>query len=190
LTNPQGKAIIVSAPSGSGKTTLVRHLTSSNPELGFSISATTRSPRYSEVNGVDYFFLTSDEFQNKIRSGDFVEWEEVYHNAFYGTMQSEIERIWAEGKHVIFDVDVQGGMNLKKYFGDDGLAIFVKAPSEAVLIERLKRRGTETVDALEKRIEKARFEDTFSGQFDHVIINNRLEEASRQIQDLYLAFLK
>src|SRR3954470_22887405 len=138
------KAIIFSAPSGSGKTTIVKHLLNTNTDLGFSISASTRDKRgRTEQNGKDYYFLSPDDFKDKIDKNEFIEWEEVYEGNFYGTLKSEIERIWSEGKNVIFDVDVKGGLNLKKYFGDRGLGVFVKVPSVDVLKERLRDRGTE-----------------------------------------------
>src|SRR5690606_1769266 len=161
-----GKAIIVSAPSGSGKTTIVKHLIQNNPNLGFSISACTRDKRgRDEKNGKDYYFLTPEEFKNKIDQNAFVEWEEVYEGNFYGTLKEEIQRIWNEGKHVIFDVDVKGGLNLKKYFGENGLAIFVKVPSLDVLKARLKDRGTESEESLSRRLYKAQFEMTFENRF-------------------------
>src|SRR6188768_1725540 len=144
-----GKALIFSAPSGSGKTTIVKHLLDTNPDLGFSISASTRDRRgRTEQNGKDYYFLSPEDFKNKIDSDEFIEWEEVYAGNFYGTLKSEIERIWKEGKNVIFDVDVKGGLNLKKYFGDKALAIFVKVPSVEILRQRLVDRATESPDSL------------------------------------------
>src|SRR5688572_14421573 len=144
----EGKAIIFSAPSGSGKTTIVKYLLENNPDLGFSISASTRDKRgRSEKNGMDYYFLTPEEFKKKIDNNEFVEWEEVYEGNFYGTLKSEVERIWSQGKNVIFDVDVKGGMNLKKYFGPQALSIFVKVPSLEVLKHRLNDRGTESPES-------------------------------------------
>ena len=181
-----GKAIIFSAPSGSGKTTIVKHLLHSNPDLGFSISASTRDKRgRTEQNGKDYYFLTPTEFKAKIVRDEFVEWEEVYEGNFYGTLKSEIERIWNEGKNVIFDVDVKGGINLKKYFGDRALAIFVKVPSVEVLKERLHDRGTETQESLSRRLFKAEFEMTFQDQFDTVLVNEDLNKSLQQAQKLY-----
>src|SRR5882672_5084760 len=181
-----GKAIIFSAPSGSGKTTLVHHLLKNNPDLGFSISAATRDKRgRKEENGKDYFFLTPEEFKHKIDNNEFVEWEEVYAGNFYGTLKSEIERIWAEGKNVIFDVDVKGGINLKKFFGDKALAIFVKVPSMEVLKERLKERGTETEETLSRRVFKANFEMSFQENFDVVLLNEDLERSLKEAQKLY-----
>lgn len=157
-----GKAFIFSAPSGSGKTTIVKHLLSSRNDLGFSISACTRDKRgRHEVHGKDYYFLSPQEFKQKIDDDEFIEWEEVYEGNFYGTLKSEIQRIWDSGKHVIFDVDVKGGLQLKEYFGDKALAVFVKVPSLDTLEERLKDRGTESEESLSRRIYKAKFEMSF-----------------------------
>jgi guanylate kinase len=184
-----GKAIIFSAPSGSGKTTIVHHLLKKNPDLGFSISAATRDKRgRKEENGKDYYFLTPEEFKHKIDNNEFVEWEEVYAGNFYGTLKSEIQRIWGEGKIVIFDVDVKGGINLKKYFGDKALAIFVKVPSIEILKERLKDRGTETEESLSRRIFKANFEMSFQDRFDVVLLNKNLEKSLEEAQNLYDSF--
>jgi guanylate kinase len=184
-----GKAIIFSAPSGSGKTTIVKHLLQSNTDLGFSISASTRDKRgRTEQNGKDYYFLTPDDFKKKIDKNEFVEWEEVYEGNFYGTLKSEIDRIWHEGKNVIFDVDVKGGLNLKKYFGDKALAIFVKAPSLEVLKERLHDRGTESPESLSRRLFKAQFEMSFQTQFDVVLVNEDLEHSLAEAQRLYDQF--
>jgi len=187
----EGKAIIFSAPSGSGKTTIVRHLLEKNPDLGFSISASTRDKRgRTEAHGKDYYFLTPEEFKKKIDSNEFVEWEEVYEGNFYGTLKSEVERIWKNGKNVIFDVDVKGGINLKNYFGDKSLAIFVKVPSMEVLKERLHDRGTESEESLSRRLFKANFEMTFQDKFDTVLINQDLGHSLQQAQALYDAFKK
>lgn len=184
-----GKAIIFSAPSGSGKTTIVQHLLKHNSDLGFSISASTRDKRgRKESNGVDYYFLSPEEFKQKIDNNEFIEWEEVYAGNFYGTLKSEIERIWSEGKNVIFDVDVKGGINLKKYFGDQALSIFVKVPSLEILKQRLNERGTETEESLSRRIFKAKFEMTFQDKFDVVLLNNDLETATKDAQKLYRDF--
>ncbi len=186
-----GKAIIFSAPSGSGKTTIVKHLLENNPDLGFSISASTRDKRgRTEQNGKDYYFLTPAEFKRKIDKDEFVEWEEVYEGNFYGTLKSEIDRIWKEGKNVIFDVDVKGGLNLKKYFGDKGLAVFVKVPSMEVLKERLHDRGTETPESLSRRLFKAEFEMGFSDRFDVVLLNESLQKSLAEAQRLYDDFGK
>ena len=187
----EGKAIIFSAPSGSGKTTIVQHLLEKNPDLGFSISASTRDKRgRTEAHGKDYYFLTPEEFKKKIDSNEFVEWEEVYEGNFYGTLKSEIERIWGSGKNVIFDVDVKGGIALKNYFGDRALAIFVKVPSLEILQERLHDRGTESEESLSRRLFKAKFEMTFQDKFDKVLVNENLDHSLRQAQELYDAFKK
>jgi guanylate kinase len=181
-----GKALIFSAPSGSGKTTIVKHLLKANPDLGFSISASTRDKRgRTEQNGKDYYFLSPEEFKNKIDSNDFIEWEEVYEGNFYGTLKSEIQRIWDEGKDVVFDVDVKGGLNLKKYFGDKALAVFVKVPSVDTLKERLHDRGTESDESLSRRLFKANFEMTFQDQFDVVLVNEELDKSLKEAQRLY-----
>lgn len=184
-----GKAIIFCAPSGSGKTTLVKHLIASNNDLGFSISACTRDKRgRNEVHGQDYYFLTIDEFRTSIEADKFVEWEEVYPGGYYGTLKTEIERLWAEGKNVIFDVDVKGGLQLKKYFGDKALAIFVKVPSQEVLEQRLRQRGTETEESLSKRLYKVKFEMTFQDKFDVVLLNDELESSQKKAEKLYADF--
>ncbi len=184
-----GKAIIFSAPSGSGKTTIVKHLLTTNSDLGFSISASTRDKRgRTEENGKDYYFLTPEDFKKKIDANQFIEWEEVYAGNFYGTLKSEIERIWHEGKNVIFDVDVKGGINLKKYFGDKALSVFVKVPSYEVLAERLRERGTETEESLSRRLFKAKFEMTFQDKFDVVLVNEDLQKSLREAQRLYDEF--
>jgi len=187
----KGKAFIFSAPSGSGKTTIVQHLLKNNENLGFSISACTRDKRgRSENNGKDYYFLSQDDFRNKIAKDEFIEWEEVYSGNFYGTLKSEIDRIWSEGKHVIFDVDVKGGLNLKKYFGEDALAVFVKVPSIEVLKERLSDRGTESDDSLSRRLYKANFEMGFENQFDMTLVNENLDKSLQEAQELFETFIK
>jgi guanylate kinase len=181
-----GKAIIFSAPSGSGKTTIVKHLLKTNTDLGFSISASTRDRRgRTEKDGQDYHFLTPLEFKDLIDKNEFVEWEEVYEGNFYGTLKSEIQRIWDEGKNVIFDVDVKGGLNLKKYFGDKALSIFVRVPSIEILKERLHDRGTETPESLSRRLFKAQFEMTFQDKFDVVLVNENLEKSLAEAQRIY-----
>ncbi len=185
-----GKAIIFSAPSGSGKTTIVKHLLKNNPSLGFSISASTRDRRgRTEQNGKDYYFLTPEDFKRKIDNGEFVEWEEVYEGNFYGTLKSEIERIWSEGRDVIFDVDVKGGLNLKNFFKDKALAVFVKVPSIEVLRERLHDRGTETSESLSRRLFKAKFEMEFANKFDVVLVNENLDKSLVDAQRLYDEFV-
>jgi guanylate kinase len=184
-----GKAIIFCAPSGSGKTTLVRHLLSHYGNLGFSISACTRDKRgRNEVHGKDYYFLSIEEFQNEINANAFVEWEEVYPGGYYGTLKSEVERMWSEGKNVIFDVDVKGGLKLKEYFGDAALSIFVKVPSFEELENRLRSRGTETEESLSKRLYKVKFEMSFQNNFDVVLLNDSLEESQAKAEALYKSF--
>lgn len=186
-----GKALIFSAPSGSGKTTIVKYLLQNNSDLGFSISASTRDKRGRiEQNGKDYYFLTPAEFKGKIDRDEFIEWEEVYEGNFYGTLKSEIDRIWGEGKNVIFDVDVKGGINLKKYFGSKALAVFVKVPSLEALKERLQDRGTESPESLSRRHYKAQFEMSFQDKFDVVLINEDLRQSQTGAQRLYDEFKK
>ena len=186
-----GKAVIFSAPSGSGKTTIVKHLLRTNPQLGFSISACTRDKRgRDEQNGKDYYFLSPEEFKNKIDEGAFVEWEEVYEGNFYGTLKEEIQRIWNEGRTVIFDVDVKGGLHLKEYFGDNALAVFVKVPSLEVLTSRLRDRGTESEESLSRRLYKAKFEMGFEDEFDVRLINDNIEKSFLEAETLVNNFLK
>jgi guanylate kinase len=190
MSIPSGKAIIFSAPSGSGKTSLVKHLMQEVPNLGFSISACTRDKRgRHEVHGRDYYFLSIDEFKQKIDQDAFVEWEEVYAGNFYGTLKEEVHRNWKEGKAVIFDVDVKGGLALKKYFGEQALAIFVKVPSLEVLESRLNDRGTESEESLSRRIYKAKFEMTFEAQFDVTVLNDDFARSSAETVDLVTEFL-
>lgn len=186
----KGKLIIFSAPSGSGKTTLVHHLLS-KPELklAFSVSATSREKRPNEEHGTDYYFLSADEFRNRIDQNDFLEWEEVYTDQYYGTLRSEIDRIHSEGKTVIFDVDVVGGVNLKKEFGADALAVFVQPPSIEELERRLKNRSTESEESLKKRVDKAAEELTFADQFDVVLVNDELENAKQDAHKLISDFV-
>lgn len=180
-----GKLIIFSAPSGSGKTTIVKHLLAGNTHLGFSISACTRDRRgRTEENGKDYYFLTPEEFKQKIDNDEFVEWEEVYIGAFYGTLKAEIQRLWDNGKHVLFDVDVQGGLKLKEYYGDKALAVFVKVPDEETLRQRLVGRGSETEESLSKRLFKVHFEMSFQDRFDVVLVNGDLETSLQKAQHL------
>jgi guanylate kinase len=187
----EGKLIIFSAPSGSGKTTIVRHLLAKYSNLGFSISACTRDRRgRNEVHGKDYYFLTPEDFKTRIDNNEFVEWEEVYPGGYYGTLKSEIERLWASGKHVVFDVDVKGGLKLKEYFQERALAIFVKAPSEEAIKERLMSRGTETEDSLSKRLFKVKFEMSFQDKFDVILVNDDLEAALAKAEELVEDFTK
>jgi len=185
----QGKVIIVSAPSGAGKTSIVKHVLQYLPELRFSTSATTRTMRKGEINGKDYHFLSVDDFKKGIKRDEFLEWEEVYANQFYGTLKSEIQRIWDEGKVVIFDVDVKGGLNIKKYFGDKALAIFVEPPTIEELENRLRKRGTETDESLRKRVEKAEYELTFAPKFDRIILNDNLDDAREEMLRAIREFL-
>ncbi len=185
-----GKLIIFSAPSGSGKTTIVKHLLANNNNLGFSISACTRDKRgRSEIDGKDYYFLTPDDFRQRIENNQFVEWEEVYPGAYYGTLKSEIERLWAQGKCVLFDVDVKGGMHLKEYFKENALSVFVKVPSIQELENRLRARGTETEDSISKRVFKMKFEMAFQDKFDVILINDTLEESFAKAQKLVDEFV-
>jgi guanylate kinase len=186
----QGKAIIFSAPSGAGKTTIVRHLMGLNDlRLSFSVSATTRQMRDYEVDGKDYYFITPEEFLARAKKGEFIEWEEVYINQYYGTLYSEVERIWNSGGHVIFDLDVVGGLNIKKILGDKALSIFVKAPSVAVLEERLRKRSTESPEKIEQRVSKAHQEMAFEPRFDQVIVNDALEKALQEAELCVRQFL-
>jgi guanylate kinase len=184
-----GKLVIFSAPSGAGKTTIIKELLKRGLSLEFSISATTRERRPNEQFGKDYYFLSVEDFKNKIKKNEFVEWEEVYTNNFYGTLEEEIERIWSQGNHVIFDVDVDGGINLKKTFGDRALAVFVKPPSLDALRERLTGRDTETKESVERRMAKAPQELEKSKEFDYVLLNDNLERAIVHIEDKIKTFL-
>lgn len=186
----QGKVIIVSAPSGSGKTTLVRHLREVFPVLSFSISACTRPRRgRNEVHGVDYYFMSPDEFRQRIANDEFIEWEEVYPNSFYGTLKAEVQRIWNNNLHVIADVDVKGGLNLKKYFKEHALSIFIKAPSLKAIQDRLTKRGTEQPHDLQIRLQKAESEMAFESQFEVVLVNDNLEVAKKEITKIVGDFL-
>lgn len=186
----QGKLIIFSAPSGAGKTTIVHHLLNVIPYLEFSISACSRPMRKGEQNGVDYYFLTIDEFKQKITNGGFIEWEEVYTDNFYGTLKSEIQRIWKNNRHAIFDVDVEGGLNLKKQFGDKALAVFVMPPSIQSLEQRLKQRETETPESIARRVGKAAIELKLAEQFDKIILNDDLDKALAEAEIIVGEFLK
>lgn len=183
------KALIFSAPSGSGKTTIVKHLLSVFPQLCFSISATTRAPRGTEEHGREYYFFSSDEFDSKVADGQFLEWEEVYAGTKYGTLKEEVHRIWDLGKSVIFDVDVVGGLNLKKQLGEKALAVFVKVPGVDVLERRLENRNTEDQESLNKRISKARKELEFESDFDLSLLNDNLEEAKARAEAMVQDFL-
>ena len=169
--------IIISAPSGAGKTTIVKQLLQAFPNLEFSVSACSRPMRAGEVDGRDYYFLSAGQFREKIDNGEFIEWEEVYEDHYYGTLKSELDRIWEKGNHVIFDVDVKGGMSIKKLFPENSLSVFIKAPSLEILEDRLRKRSTDNEESLKKRIGKAVFESGFEDQFDLIIVNDILEKA-------------
>ena len=188
-TQKKGKLIIFSAPSGAGKTTIVRYLLNQNLNLEFSISATSRAPRHTETQGKDYYFLTETEFRQKIDNNEFLEWEEVYNGNYYGTLKSEVDRIRDLGKNVIFDVDVFGGLNIKKFYGDDACAIFVQPPSVDELRTRLQHRSTETEEKIQMRIAKAEHELSFANEFDVIITNNDLTLACREAEKLIREFL-
>ena len=184
------KVIIFSAPSGAGKSTVVNHLLSLYPELEFSISATSRAPRGQEKHGVEYYFYSADEFRSMIAEDKFVEYEEVYAGSFYGTLRSEVERIWAKGHAIVFDIDVQGGVNLKKIFGNQALSIFIQAPSVEILRTRLVGRGTDTEEAIERRVAKAASEMEFAaGKFDYTLINDDLQTALAEAENVVKGFL-
>jgi len=184
-----GKLIIFSAPSGAGKTTIVKHLLQKGFNLEFSISACNRQPRNNEVHGKDYHFLTTEDFKQKIENNEFVEWEEVYTGRYYGTLRSEIDRIWDKGKNVLFDVDVVGGVNIKKQFGDKALAIFVMPPSVDELKNRLINRKTDSREEIEKRVAKAKKEIEYAKYFDKVILNDNLDKAKQEAEDILNDFL-
>ena len=187
----KGKLLIFSAPSGSGKTTLLNHLLSEVPGIAFSVSATTRPPRGEEQNGVEYYFMSLEEFQQRVANDEFLEWEEVYPGRCYGTLKAVIEKMRNEGYHVAFDVDVVGGTNIKKFFGDEALSIFIQAPSIEVLRERLINRGTDSMEEIEKRLSKAAWETEFAqGKFDTTIINDDLDTAKKEIVDTVRNFFE
>lgn len=186
----KGKLIVFSAPSGSGKTTLVHHLIGQrNLNLDFSISATSREKRGNEINGKDYYFISLDDFNRHIKDDDFVEWEEVYHSNFYGTLKSEIERIWSMGKHVIFDIDVVGGLRIKEKFPEQTLAVFVQPPSIEEMEFRLRNRKTDTEEKIKERVQKAVRELKFSSRFDVILVNDNLEKAKKEAYNLVLNFI-
>lgn len=187
----EGKLIIFSAPSGSGKTTIVRHLLENYPDkICFSISASTRAPRGAEQDGKDYYFISKEEFLHRVAKEQFIEFEEVYSGTFYGTLRSEVERIWALGKHVIFDLDVIGGLRLKRKFGDRALAVFVNPPDLKTLEERLRGRGTDSEEKLKERIAKAEKELAYADQFDVILTNDHLETAYEEAKKLVSDFIK
>lgn len=183
------KVLIFSAPSGSGKSTIVNHILSLHPEVEFSVSATSRAPRGSEVHGVEYYFLSEDEFREKIARNEFVEYEEVYAGSFYGTLKEEVKRIWAKDHVIIFDVDVKGGVNLKKYFGAKALSVFIQAPSIEELRRRLEKRGTDSPEAIDRRVAKAEEEMTYAPLFDRVLVNDDLETAFKEAEEMVDKFL-
>ena len=183
------KVLIFSAPSGSGKSTVVGHILGLHPEIEFSVSATSRLPRGEEKDGVEYFFYSADVFRLLVRDDKFVEFEEVYPDRFYGTLKAEVNRIWARGHVIIFDVDVKGGVNLKKYFGDQALSVFIQAPSVEVLRERLVKRGTDSAEDIEKRVAKAAEEMTYAPKFDKVLVNDDLATAFAEAESMVDTFL-
>lgn len=187
--NPEGKLIIFSAPSGAGKTTIVHHLLGKFPQLEFSISATTREPRGDEVDQKDYYFISKEEFLHRIAKKQFVEFEEVYSGTFYGTLRQEIERIWAKGKTVIFDIDVEGGMHLKRKYDGQAMAIFVQPPSLEVLKQRLSGRGTDSPEKLQERFDKAEKELNYAPQFDIILKNHDLQTACQEAEELVRQFI-
>lgn len=183
------KVIIFSAPSGAGKSTVVTHLMKRYPVLGFSVSATSRAPRGAEVNGKEYYFFTTEEFKKKIDNKEFVEYEEVYKGSYYGTLKSEIDRLWNNGKIIVFDIDVVGGVNLKNLFGESALSVFIKPPSMEVLRDRLTARGTEDPESVEKRVKKAQYELTFEDKFDEVLINDHLDKCLKEAERITEKFI-
>ena len=184
-----GKLVILSAPSGAGKSTIVNRLLKTFPRLEFSISATSRAPRGEERHGVEYYFLSAEEFSRAVKENEFVEWEEVYAGTCYGTLRSEVERIWAKGHVIVFDVDVKGGIRLKQIFREKALSIFIMPPSIKELRHRLEGRGTDTPEAIERRVQKAEIEISFCRKFDHIVINNRLEDAVEETTSLIRNFI-
>lgn len=184
-----GKLIIFSAPSGSGKSTIINFLLKQNLNLHFSISATSRAPRGTEKNGVEYYFLSPDEFRAHIAAGDFLEYEEVYTDKYYGTLKSEVERLLQAGNHVIFDVDVVGGCNIKKYYGDRALSVFIQPPCIADLRKRLEGRGTDAPEVIECRIAKAEYEMSFANKFDVIVVNDKLEMAQKEVLNVVQDFI-
>jgi guanylate kinase len=185
----EGKLVIISAPSGAGKTTMVKHLLGCGLNLAFSISATTRPLRGNETEGKDYFFMTVAEFRKRIENNEFVEWEEVYKDLLYGTLKCELERIWAKGNHVLFDVDAKGGVNLKKIFGTKSIALYILPPSIEELENRLVKRATDNPEKIRMRVEKAKEELKLANQFDTVIVNNQLDKAQEEAEKIVTSFL-
>ncbi len=183
------KVLIFSAPSGAGKSTIVNHLLEVFPSLEFSVSATSRAPRGEERNGREYYFLSAEEFASRVASGDFIEWEEVYSGSCYGTLKSELDRIWAEGHVVVFDIDVQGGLNIKKLFGEQALSVFIMPPSVDELRRRLEGRGTDTPEAIERRVAKAESEMAQADRYDKIIVNDSLDTALAEAEDTVRKFI-
>jgi guanylate kinase len=183
------KAVIISAPSGAGKTTIVKHLLSAIPELEFSISACSRTRREKETDGKDYYFISAGQFREKIENDEFIEWQEVYPGSYYGTLKTEMERIWSRGKIPIFDVDVFGGINLKKYFGEQALSVFIKPPSIEILEQRLRHRGTESEESLANRLNKVGKEMTYAGEFDRIMVNDEISSCCGKVTELIRNFL-
>lgn len=186
----QGKLVIFSAPSGSGKTTIVRRVLPVLPQLAFSVSATSRQMRPGEQDGKDYYFMTAETFRHKVAAGEFLEYEEVYAGQFYGTLKSELDRIWAQGKDVVFDVDVKGGLRIKEQFPKQSLAIFIQPPSVAELKRRLEGRGTESAESLKKRLDRAEEELGFAPRFDLRIVNDEIDRAVAEVQAAVTSFLR
>ena len=187
----RGKLIIFSAPSGSGKSTIVQWLMKEHPELNlyFSVSCTSRAPRGAEQHGVEYFFLSPEEFRQRIERNEFLEYEEVYQDRFYGTLKAQVEKQLSEGQNVVFDVDVKGGVNIKKFYGEQAMSVFIQPPSVEELRRRLVGRGTDTPEAIENRLAKAEYEMTFAPQFDHIVVNDDLEQAKTETLGLLNTFL-
>ncbi len=183
------KVMIFSAPSGAGKSTIVAHLMKRFPVLGFSVSATSRAPRGEESNGKEYYFFNTEEFKKKIANNEFIEYEEVYKGFYYGTLKSEIDKLWSQGKIILFDIDVVGGVNLKKLFGESALSVFIKPPSLEVLRERLTGRGTEDNESVERRLTKAQYELSFEDKFDVILINDKLEDCLGEAERITEEFI-
>ena len=191
MKSKEGKIIIFSAPSGTGKSTIIKRLMPDEElALSFSVSATSRSPRAGEENGRDYYFITPEEFRRHVEAGDFVEWEEVYNGTCYGTLRSEIERIIGEGSNVVLDIDVMGGLNIKRMYGPRALALFIEPPSVEALGERLRGRATDSEEVIEKRLAKAEYELSFASQYDVTIVNDDLDAAVTAVRDTILNFIK
>lgn len=189
MSENNGKLVIFSAPSGAGKSTLVNYLLPQFPQLSFSISATSRAPRGQEEHGKDYYFLSSEEFKMRVAQDELLEWEEVYSGTYYGTLRTEVERIWSEGKVVVFDIDVVGALNLKKQFGDRALALFVQAPSVEILEQRLRGRGTDSEEKIQQRVAKATIEMARAPEFDKVVVNDDLNTAKAEALAILKDFL-